>query len=105
MRARSYHASPGEVMSVGGCAQGLWMNAAMAARCQGTPGGGITGPPPLTSTNADGPGGCEKIRKGFRPDSYPHVTCEYTVTEQRDPVSVQHASQVLPQTEARSTGT
>ena len=26
MRARSYHASPGEVMSLGGCAQGLWMN-------------------------------------------------------------------------------
>jgi hypothetical protein len=32
MRARSYHASPGEVMSVGGCAQGLWMN------CASTPG-------------------------------------------------------------------
>ena len=28
MRARSYHASPGEVTSVGGGAPGLWMNCA-----------------------------------------------------------------------------
>src|SRR6266496_1932950 len=28
MRARSYHASPGEIMSVGICAQDLWMNCA-----------------------------------------------------------------------------
>jgi hypothetical protein len=45
---------------------------------------GITAPPPFTSTKADGTDGCEKIRKGFRPESYPHVTCEYTVTEQHD---------------------
>lgn len=31
MRARSYHASPGELMSAGGYAQSLWMNCAKYA--------------------------------------------------------------------------
>jgi hypothetical protein len=84
MRARSYHASPGEIMSVGVCAQGLWMNCAkyarMAVRCHGR---GVDGPrdqpSTVTSPNAVRPIGCwAKIRKGLepipRPGRYPHVT-------------------------------
>jgi hypothetical protein len=94
----SYHASLGEVMSVNGCAEALWMNCAITprwpARCQGPARRAITGPPPFTSKNADGPGLREGSGKGFRPDSYPHVTCEYTVTEQRDLAWLKHVSLV-----------
>ena len=71
MRARSYHASPGEITSVGGCAQHSSMN------CASTPDGGavpgdvpqetLAAPPPVTRTDAVGWLGCEKIRKGSRP--------------------------------------
>jgi len=63
------HPSPGEIMSVGVCAQGLWMNCAkcarMAVRCHGR---GVDGPRDQPSTvtrpNAVRPIGCwGKIRK------------------------------------------
>ena len=70
MRARSYHASPGEVRSVGGCAPGLWMNCANTldndAVPEGTPGEPrrshrrLPAQMPLTRRT------WEKIRKGLR---------------------------------------
>ena len=84
MRARSYHASPGEIMSVGVCAQGLWMNCAKCARtavrCHRR---GVEGscdqPSTVTSPNAVRPIGCfgenpEGLEPIPRPVRYPHVT-------------------------------
>jgi hypothetical protein len=70
LRARSYHASPGEITSVGGRAQDSSMNWA------NTPdGGAVQGDvpetpaalPPVTRTDAVGWLSCERIRMGSRP--------------------------------------
>ena len=88
MRARSYHASPGEITSVGGCAQHLSMN------CASTPdGGAVPGDVPGETLAAPTPGYQDRCRwlAGWRedpegiasvpaPDSYPHVTCGCPVT-------------------------
>jgi len=78
-------------MSAGGCAQGLWRNCAKCARwrcrAKGMRGEAMMAIPPVTSPDADDSMDCEKIRKRIRPgrraDSYPHVTCECAVTQQR----------------------
>ena len=71
MRARSYHASPGEITSVGGCAQDSSMNCAYTpdrgAVPGDVPGETLAAPPPVTRTDAVGRLGGEKIRKGSRP--------------------------------------
>ena len=91
MRARSYHASPGEITSVGGCAQHLPMN------CASTPDGGavpadvpgetLAAPPPVTRTDAVWPAGLGEGPEGIAsvpaPDGYPHVTCGCPVTGRR----------------------
>ena len=92
MRARSYHASPGEVRSVGGVHKlvdelckypGWWCDAGrhgdflMATDMPGEPSYG-----PARGLAAQMRGdliGCGKIRKAVAtlpaPDSYPHVIC------------------------------
>ena len=91
MRARSYHASPGEITSVGGCAQDSSMN------CASTPDGGavpadvpgetLAAPPPVTRTDAVWLAGLGEHPEGIAPvpapDSYPHVTCGCPVTGRR----------------------
>ena len=83
MRARSYHASPGEVRSVGGCPRGVWMNGADTlddgAMPEGIPAEPRRPHPAVTSTNAvdwvdmgEDPEGITSVPV---PDSYPHVTC------------------------------
>ena len=78
MRARSYHASPGEVTSAGGCAHKLVDElcrcARMAVRCQRTC---LEGPwrprPAVTSADAGDSMGCEKIRTRSRPYRHQRV--------------------------------
>ena len=56
MRARSYHASPGEITSVGGCAQDSSMNCAYTPDRGAVPGDvrgeTLAAPPPVTRTDA-----------------------------------------------------
>ena len=81
---------PGEVMSVGGCVQGLWMNCAICPDGGAMPGdmpGDPGGHAPVTSLNAIDFDGQREDPEGIEPmpapDSYPHVTCGCAVGGQR----------------------
>ena len=83
MRARSYHASPGEVTSVGGGEPGLWMNCANtlddAAVPESMPERAINHSHAGTSADAVDSVSPSEDQEGIapvpEPDSYPHVTC------------------------------
>ena len=60
--------SSGEVMRVGGCAQGLWMNCANSADGGAMPGTcpeTLAAAAPVTSPDAVDSMGCERIRRGL----------------------------------------
>ena len=70
LRARSSYASPGEITSVGGCAQDSsmnWANTPDGVRCQRTCPETLAALPPVTRTDAVGWLSCERIRMGSRP--------------------------------------
>ena len=82
LRARSYHASPGEITSVGGCAQDSWMDwantpdgGAVLGDVPGDPGCPTPGYQDRCRWLAELREDPDGIASVLAPDSYPHVTC------------------------------
>ena len=104
MRARSYHASPGEITSVGGCAQNLsdelckytgWRCGA-SGDARGDPGGATPGYQDRYRWLAGLREHPEGIAPVPAPDSYPHKTCGWPVTGRRPPGVVAAVAPAAP---------